>query len=242
MKTIIKTGIVIATSLLLITHVQAQTKLLPKLKKYSDQLLADFDKIPAERQDKLKEIGDYILATKAENKPVSLTFICTHNSRRSQMGQAWAKAAASYYGIDNIQTYSGGTSSTAFNERSIRALKKAGFNITKSGGTTENPNYMLEYEKESTAILMYSKKYSDKQNPQSEFGAIMVCSEADKSCPMVEGANKRISLPYDDPKFYDNTPAESAKYDERCKNIATEMFFVFDYVKKQLILVQEAKK
>ncbi|MFN0047703.1 MAG: hypothetical protein ACKVOU_01120 [Cytophagales bacterium] len=67
----------------------------------------------------------------------------------------------------------------------------------------------------------------------------MVCSEADKSCPMVEGATGRFSLPYDDPKYYDNTPSEQQKYDERCKQIATEMFFMFDYVKKKLILENE---
>jgi hypothetical protein len=60
----------------------------------------------------------------------------------------------------------------------------------------------------------------------------MVCAEADKACPFVEGADLRIGLPYQDPKEFDNSPLEDTKYDERCKQIATEMFFVMDIVSK----------
>ena len=70
----------------------------------------------------------------------------------------------------------------------------------------------------------------------------MVCSEADKSCPSVDGAELRIPLAYDDPKYYDNTPSQEQKYDERCQQIAREMFFMMDYVKQKLVLKAESKK
>jgi hypothetical protein len=35
----------------------------------------------------------------------------------------------------------------------------------------------------------------------------MVCSEADKSCPSVDGAELRVGMPYDDPKYFDGTPS-----------------------------------
>lgn len=89
---------------------------------------------------------------------------------------------------------------------------------------------------------MYSKKYTDSQNPQSDFGAIMVCSDADKSCPLVEGADARFSLPYDDPRYYDNSPSQELKYDETVREIAREMFYLVDQVKNKMILVSEAKK
>jgi hypothetical protein len=60
----------------------------------------------------------------------------------------------------------------------------------------------------------------------------MTCSEADKACPVVPGAKARFSIPYDDPKVADNTPEEETRYEERCKQIATEMFYVFSKVKK----------
>nr|EMN21527.1 hypothetical protein LEP1GSC063_3951 [Leptospira santarosai serovar Arenal str. MAVJ 401] len=59
----------------------------------------------------------------------------------------------------------------------------------------------------------------------------MVCSSADETCPYVPGAEKRISLPYADPKAYDNTDEVSGKYIETCETIAREILFVFQNVK-----------
>jgi len=61
----------------------------------------------------------------------------------------------------------------------------------------------------------FSKRYDDASNPQKDFAAVMVCSEADASCPFVKGANLRVSMPYLDPKIYDGGVYESAKYAER---------------------------
>jgi hypothetical protein len=49
-------------------------------------------------------------------------------------------------------------------------------------------------------------------------------------------------MPYDDPKYFDGTPSQNQKYDERCREIAREMFFIMDHVKQKLILKMEAKK
>jgi hypothetical protein len=37
--------------------------------------------------------------------------------------------------------------------------------------------------------------------------------------------------PYDDPKAFDNTTLQDAKYDERCKQIAIETFYIFSKIK-----------
>lgn len=58
----------------------------------------------------------------------------------------------------------------------------------------------------------------------------MTCSRADESCPVVMVADLRVGIPYDDPKAADGTPEESARYDERCKQIATEMLYLFSRV------------
>jgi arsenate reductase len=42
---------------------------------------------------------------------------------------------------------------------------------------------------------------------------------------------KRISLPYDDPKDFDDTPQEAAKYAERVREIGTEILYAFSQVK-----------
>ncbi len=59
----------------------------------------------------------------------------------------------------------------------------------------------------------------------------MTCSEADEACPFVPGATARISTPYDDPKAFDTTPQQEAKYEERCQQIARETLYAFSLVK-----------
>jgi len=201
-----------------------------KLSEYCETLPSEFDEIMDERKTALKEIGDYILEETKKGEQVNLTFICTHNSRRSHLGQLWALTAARYYGLENIDTFSGGTEATAFNPRAVAALERAGFKIT-SNGESENPKYMASMGNGFAESLMFSKKYDDRQNPSENFGAIMVCTQADEACPYVEGAEERFSLPYDDPKAFDGTPAEQQKYDERCHEMARDLFYMMEYVK-----------
>lgn len=214
----------------------------PKLKKYADGLYKGFGSIPEDRKETLRSLGDYVIEQRQLSKTAKIIIICTHNSRRSQMAQAWGMTASEYYGVSDVLFFSGGTESTAFNPRAADALKRAGFGYSKIDDGSTNPKYILTNKKSEAGWVMYSKKFSDSQNPQSDFAAVMVCSDADKSCPLVPGAEKRISLPFNDPKHYDNTPSEKMKYDEACLLIATEMFYTFDYVKKQLILKAEEQK
>jgi arsenate reductase len=62
----------------------------------------------------------------------------------------------------------------------------------------------------------------------------MVCSEADASCPTVKGASVRISMPYLDPKHYDGTDFESAKYAERRDDIGRLLLAVMLQARRQL--------
>lgn len=240
MKQLILTTLI---SVLFLNQVISQNKLFKKLDRYALSLTKEYDQIGSERKDQLKEIGDWIVSKKLKSEKVVLTIICTSNSRRSHVTQIWAKTAGIYFGVDSLETFSGGTEATAFNPRAIAALQRAGFQIAKLNTSDEkNPKYSASIGANYDGYMMYSKKYDDRQNPQSDFGAIMVCSEADKSCPVVPGAEARFSLPFDDPKFFDNTPQESLKYDERVRQIGREMLFMMDYVKKQLILKAESKR
>ncbi len=157
------------------------------------------------------------------------------------MAQIWAKTAAMYFGIDSLWTFSGGTETTKVNINAINALKRCGFYIT-TNNIGDNPVWTVNTGKTSEGWMIFSKKYDHSSNPKSEFGAVMVCSEADKSCPVVDGADIRIAMPYDDPKYFDGTPSQDLKYDERCKQIARDMFFVMNYVKTKLVLLSETKK
>ncbi|MEX2347873.1 MAG: protein-tyrosine-phosphatase [Balneolaceae bacterium] len=200
----------------------------PKLKTNIAQLESDFDSIPSERKAQLREVAEYILSKKESGEKARLNFICTHNSRRSHLAQIWTQTAAVHYGIDNIETYSGGTEATAFNPRAVAAIERAGFQVENSEG--ENPKYKVFTSDEFDPMICFSKKFEDDFNPNKNFAAIMTCSDADGNCPFVPGAEFRKPITYVDPKEADGTDHEAETYDERCRKIATEMFFMMNVV------------
>ena len=183
--------------------------------------------ISDERKSLLQELIDYIKSKREKGQPIRLNFICTHNSRRSQLAQIWAQTAADYFEIPAF-CYSGGVEVTACNERTIRSLERSGFIISKHGHS--NPIYFILQDKETRPIIVFSKLYDDVINPHGNFATIMTCSHADENCPFIPGAEARIPVRYEDPKEFDDTDLESAKYDERSKQIASEMFYVFSRV------------
>ena len=203
--------------------------LLPSLKFTVKELIEEFNQIPSERKEILRELSLFIQRNVKANQPVYLNFICTHNSRRSHLSQLWAQAAAYYYGIPEVHCFSGGTEATAFNPRAVKAMREAGFQITlmKEG---DNPLYNVQFADDAKPVMAFSKKYDDPFNYNKDFAAIMTCSHADENCPMVLGAIKRIALTYDDPKDFDGTLQEKAKYKERALQIGREILFAFSQV------------
>lgn len=192
-----------------------------------ESLSRDFEAIPAQRRASLDRIAEFLVARRAADAPVRLTFICTGNSRRSHLGQLWSAAAAHYYGLERVDTYSGGTEPSAFNPRTIAAAERAGFVVERRGPAGDNPHYLVRFAGDTPAIEAFSKRYDDPVNPRADFVAVMTCSEADQGCPFIPGAALRVSLPYEDPKVADDTPEEAARYDERSRQIATEMLYLF---------------
>jgi protein-tyrosine phosphatase/arsenate reductase len=200
--------------------------MIPQIKSYCDNLIKELQDIPDNRKEILNKITQYIRNKQNENKPINLVYICTHNSRRSHFGQVWAHVAASYYNVKNVNTFSGGTEATAFNLNAINALKRVGFNI-KAINSENNATYHVFHDDNETPSICFSKMYDDVTNPKKEFAAIMTCGDAEENCPFIPGVELRIGTTYDDPKAFDGTPLQDAKYDERCKQIARETFYVF---------------
>jgi protein-tyrosine phosphatase/arsenate reductase len=142
------------------------------------------------------------------------------------MAQIWARTAIHYYGVANVQTFSGGTEATAFHANAVAAMKRAGF-VIEDVSTGPNPTYSVRFREEVPPLRAFSKVFDAPPNPTLDFGAVMTCSQADAACPSVPGASFRIVIPYDDPKAFDGTGREAQKYDERCRQISREMLFVF---------------
>lgn len=202
----------------------------PLLKHYLAEL-TDFASLPAERIERLDSLATYIRRKLDAGQPARLTFICTHNSRRSHFGQVWAQVAAHFYGISPVECYSGGTEVTACNPRTAAALERAGIRVQRITGGG-NPVYLLQYADGVPPLAAFSKVYDQPPNPASAFAAVMTCSQAEANCPYVPGAEKRFSITYDDPKSADGAPEEGAVYDARCRQIAQEMMFVFSRVQE----------
>ncbi len=183
-----------------------------------------------DRKNILQPLLDFVQQKADTLQDINLNFICTHNSRRSHLSQAWAQVAASHFNIPNVHCYSGGTEETALFPKIADTLSQHGFNIFKIA-EGRNPVYAIKYDDNAFPIIGFSKKYDSAFNPQSSFAAIMTCSQADGGCPFIAGAEKRIPITFEDPKTSDHTAEQTKVYLERSLQIAKEMFYVFSKIK-----------
>lgn len=185
-----------------------------------------------ERKIKLQQIAAAIAKEYSENKTVNLNFICTHNSRRSQLGQVWGFFAAEYFNL-NINSFSGGTEVTAFFRNTVKTLQSVGFNFNLVDFSHQNPKYQISFDGSKNTTLGFSKLFDDANNNQP-FIAITTCNNADENCPFIPTASYRFHLPFVDPKSSDNTPEQNETYLKTNQQIAGEVFVIFDEVKKLL--------
>lgn len=195
----------------------------PEVEAFLQKASASFNLDASPRKAELVRLVHWLSEKQAGGIPPELTVICTHNSRRSHLGQFWLVASAAFFGI-KLQTFSGGTEATACHPHTLAALERAGARITRisEGG---NPHWQIGFGPD-TGIEAWSKVYSDPANPQSGYAALMVCTDADEACPLVLGAEARFSLPYQDPKHADGTPEQEIIYDTASHTIAAEMAWV----------------
>lgn len=200
-------------------------KILQQLETFSDKLISD------ERKIMLQPLVDYIQTKKDNHQTIRLNFICTHNSRRSHLSQIWAQTMAFHFGINKLVCYSGGTEATAMFPKVAETLINQGFQIQQLS-QNENPVYAVKYAENESPIICFSKTYSNPFNPSNKFAAIMTCNHADEGCPVVIGAEARFPVKYDDPKAFDNTEQQTEKYAARSLEIAQEMWWVFQSIKK----------
>ncbi|SRR5699024_5099757 len=200
-------------------------------KSISDFIIAlDISSISEDRKTALQPLIDFIQVKVDNKEDVNLNFICTHNSRRSHLAQIWAQTLACFYKIPSVFCYSAGTEETALFPCVLDIVGDLGFKINQlSHG--KNPVYSIEYSEKNVPILGFSKRMDNPYNPKTSFAAVMTCGEAEENCPYIIGAERRISLTYEDPKLYDNTNLQIRKYEERNRQIATEISYVFTNIK-----------
>ncbi len=108
-----------------------------------------------------------------QHKP-QILFLCTGNSARSQMAEAFVRK----YAGDHFNVFSAGLEPRGINPYTIKVMHEAGIDIRdhKSKGV---------------------KEYLGKEHFHY---LVTVCSNAEKNCPTVwPGVNERLYWPFDDP-------------------------------------------
>ena len=155
--------------------------------------------IPAKDTREAAEVLSHELA----KGPIQILFVCTHNSRRSQLAEA--SAAWLWRGNPGVTVRSCGTERTGCHSSTARALEDSGWTVTP----LQDGDYRIQ--KDEVDRLLYSKTLEEIPRDMP-IVAMMTCAEADEACPAIFGAVARIPWGYPDPKVADGTAESAATY------------------------------
>jgi arsenate reductase len=118
----------------------------------------------------------------------NLLFLCTGNSCRSQMAEAFLRA----YGGERFEVYSAGTQPTEINPYTRRVMAEQGFDLA---------GHFAKSVEEYRGVVDFDT-------------VITVCGEANEHCPVYLGrANQRLHWGFEDPaKFVGSDEETLAKF------------------------------
>nr|MBC7243775.1 arsenate reductase ArsC [Chloroflexota bacterium] len=109
-------------------------------------------------------------------------FLCTHNSARSQIAEAFLKK----YAGDRFEVYSAGLEPTAIHPYAKQVMEEIG--ISMDGHYAKSVQQWLG---------------------QVHFSyLITVCAKAEERCPIFPGMGQRLSWPFDDPAAFEGSEEE----------------------------------
>jgi arsenate reductase (thioredoxin) len=103
---------------------------------------------------------------------IKLLFLCTGNSCRSQMAEAWTRKLRG----DRIEPFSAGTEPQEIDPRAVKVMAEAGLDISGQKSKTVEALGDLEFDY-----------------------VITLCDSAHQSCPFFPGKTKRLHVGFDDP-------------------------------------------
>jgi len=103
---------------------------------------------------------------------LKILFLCTGNSCRSQMAEAWARHLKG----DMIEAYSAGTEPKAIDPRAVQAMAEVGIDISQQR----------------------SKSVTDLGDVEFDY-VITLCSDAQGSCPFFPAKTAVLHHGFDDP-------------------------------------------
>jgi arsenate reductase len=124
-------------------------------------------------------------------------FLCTGNSARSQMAEAFLRKYAGEY----FEAHSAGLEPKEVNPFTIRVMQEKGIDI--SGQTSKGINTYL-----GKVLFQY---------------LITVCDDADKNCPTVwPGVNTRMHWSFEDPAAFQGTDEQKLEKFRQIRDLIDE--------------------
>jgi arsenate reductase len=115
-------------------------------------------------------------------KKVKVLFLCTGNSARSQIAEAFLR----HYGGDRFEVFSAGLEPSVINPLTVQVMEEVGLGM--SG----------HYAKGLTQYL-----------GKEHFGYLVtVCDRAEAKCPIFPGMGTRLHWSFEDPAAFQGTDAE----------------------------------
>ncbi|MFH1279122.1 MAG: arsenate reductase ArsC [Candidatus Eisenbacteria bacterium] len=109
-----------------------------------------------------------------KHRRVKVLFLCTGNSCRSQMAEAWARALRG----DELEPFSGGTDPHGLDPMAVAVLIEAGLDLEG-----------------------HRSKHVDEFRGESFDLVVTVCDNARETCPVFPGAVRTVHRAFDDPPF-----------------------------------------
>lgn len=117
------------------------------------------------------------------NQKTRVIFLCTGNSARSQMAEAFLR----HYGGERYDAYSAGLEPKGINPYTLRVMEEIGFSM--EGSSSKGVEVFL-----GKMLFQY---------------LITVCDSAEKNCPtMWPGVNQRLHWSFEDPAAFEGSDEE----------------------------------
>ncbi len=122
------------------------------------------------------------------DKPKVL-FLCTGNSARSQMAEAFLRK----YAAEHFEAFSAGLEPIGIHPNTLQVMHEIGADLSR-----------------------HASKHLSQFLGKVDFAyVITVCDQAEKNCPIFPGASTRLHWSFEDPAAFEGTPEESlAKFRE----------------------------
>lgn len=113
-----------------------------------------------------------------------ILFLCTGNSARSQMAEAWAK----HFFSDRYEIYSAGTAPKGIHPLTLKVMEEVGIDVTNQR----------------------SKHLDELKNIEFDF-VITLCDDAKESCPVYPKKTRVIHKSFPDPVLLGKSSGEQLK-------------------------------